>query len=381
MEKNFIEKVPRYFEPYVNDCFHNAYGAVLQYMGLNPNIILADYLSFMYDSENGNIGVNYLYRYSTTVEFKEEELNTSLEFAYVPATATFSPEGEKDCKVKFPDRVNISMFINDDSHTAHARLKSLIDSGRPVVAAVDLFHMSYHRAYQREHGLHCVVITGYDEKEGCFELFDKYRLSSSDFEGKLPIEEVKLGRASHNPATWSADTIKRPVRNLWIEICAHKDFGITDKKLLNVLEESCNRLNGLKQVLCRECGFKALEAFTKDLLAKQEEALDDNQYSWFRYHLNISFKNISRNRKRFMAFLNEISALLPGQACADACVKLEEASKHWDIAASIALKIGIKKSPELIGDLAGQLRTIRELEGCVAEKLESCLKAKMPAEL
>jgi len=376
MEKNFIEKVPRYFEPYVNDCFHNAYGAVLQHMGLNPDIVLADYLSFMYDSENGNIGVNYFYRYSTTVEFKEEELNTSLEFAYIPATAVFSRESENAGNIRFPDRVNINMFINDDNDTAYLRLKNLIDGGKPVVAAVDLFHMSYHRAYHRDHGLHCVVITGYDEQEGCFELFDKFRLSSSDFEGKLPMAEVNQGRASDNPATWSEDMLKRPVRNLWIEICAHKDFRITDKKLINVLEESCKRLKGLKQVLGRDCGLKSLEAFTRDLRLKREEELDAGKYNWFRYYLNINFKNIARNRKRFMAFVGEISSLLPEHIAADICGKLEDASKHWDIAASIALKIGIKKSPEPIEDLVKQLCEIHELESCIASGLESCINGK-----
>ncbi len=373
MDKNLTKDVPRYFQPYVNDCFHNAYGAVLQYMGLNPAIILADYLSFMYDRETGNIGVNYFYGPNTSVEFKEENLNTSLEFAYLPATALYSQTVENFREIKSIDRVNINMYICDNPEEAYSRLKLLIDSGKPVVAAVDLYHMRYHRAYMKEHGLHCTVITGYNEQEGWFELFDKYLSSSSNFDGRLPISEVNEGRASENPITWSDGKLKRPVRHLWMEIYAHKDFRVSEEKLWNVIKESCSRMTGEKKVLGYECGVKALDCFISDLLMKKEEGLRAGDMEWFRYYLNINFRNLARNRTRFQVFLKEIEGMFPENLIPELCNYLEDASKHWDISANISLKLGIKGTLDLIGDMVKHLIVVQNLETCLVDKLEEYL--------
>ncbi len=368
--------VPRYFEPYVNDCFHNAYSAVLLHMGMNPNIILADYLSFMYDCENGYVGVNYFYRPNTTVEFTEDELNTSLEFVYLPPTTLYGQAAVKDSDIKYKNRVHINMYIEDRPDVAYQRLKELLNNGIPVVAAVDLYYMKYHRAYGKEHGLHCVVFTGYDEEEGFFHLFDKYKLSSSDFDGPLPIDEVNMGRMSDNPLPGVNATQKRPVRNLWMEISSDKDFKVTDEKLLNVINESCQRMKGQKEVLGHKCGLDAIELLSKSLLEKKNEKLDDEKVYWYRVYLNGSLKNISRSRKRFCVFIKEISSLLPEQLITSLCVSLEESSKHWDICSSIALKLGIRKSLDMIDDLVNQLDIIRELESSIVERLEGYLQGR-----
>ncbi len=368
--------VPRYFEPYVNDCFHNAYSAVLLHMGMNPNIILADYLSFMYDRENGYVGVNYFYRPNTTVEFTEDELNTSLEFVYLAPTVLYSQAPVKGIDSRYKDRVNINMFMEDKPDVAYQRLKELLYNGIPVVAAVDLYYMKYHRAYGKEHGLHCVVFTGYDEEEGFFHLFDKYKLSSSDFDGTLPIDEVNMGRMSDNPLPGVNSTQKRPVRNLWMEIGSDKDFKVLEEKLLNVINESCQRMKGQKEVLGHKCGLNAIELFSKSLLEKKNEKLDDEKVYWYRVYLNGSLKNISRSRKRFSVFIKEISSLLPEQLITSLCVSLEESSKHWDICSSIALKLGIRKSLDMIDDLVNQLDIIRELESSIVERLEGYLQGR-----
>jgi hypothetical protein len=370
-----IDGVPRYFEPYVNDCFHNSYAAVLKHMGMNPGMILADYLSFMYDNKKDHIGVNYFYRSNTSVEFTEEELNTSLEFAYLPATSRFSPTAAANSEARFKDRVNIEMYTQDDSDIAYTRLKEMIDNGKPVIAAVDLYYMSYHRAYQKEHGLHCVVITGYNEEEGYFDLFDKFKLSSSDFDGRIPISDVNLGRASENPLPLD-DRSKRPIRNLWIEIKADKDFKITKDKLIHILDESCKRMSGTKEVLGYKCGLEMLDSFMDDLLQKKEEELDEKRINWYRSYLNSSFKVIARSRKRFMAFVAEIGSILPGQSVSMVSCYLEESSTHWDIAASIVLKMGIKKSLSLTDDLVKHLGEIRKIESLIVEALENCLNKR-----
>ncbi len=370
MMNTLTNTVPRYFEPYVNDCFHNSYAAVLQHMGLNPVLMLADYLSFMYDNKSEMIGVNYFYRSNTSVEFTEEELNTSLEFVYLPATSHYGSTAGMHSKTRCRDRVNIEMYIEDDSGIAYSRLKELIDNGIPVIAAIDLYYMNYHRAYQKEHGLHCIVITGYNEEEGYFELFDKFKLSSSDFDGRIPISDVNLGRVSDNPLP-SEEKVKRPIRNLWIEIKADKDFKITQDKLMHVLEESCRRLSGKKEVLGHRCGVEMLDAFMKDLLLKKEEELDDKRISWYRNYLNSSFKVIARSRKRFMAFMGEMGAMLPEQLVSEVSGYLDDSSKHWDICASIVLKMGIKKSLSLTDDLVRQLGEIRNIESGIANVLEN----------
>ena len=368
--------VPRYFEPYVNDCFHNAYSAVLLHMGLNPDIILADYLSFMYDCKNGYIGVNYFYRPNSTVEFTEDELNTSLEFVYLAPTTLYSHATVKDVDIRYKDRVNINMFIEDKPDVAYQRLKELLSNGIPVVAAVDLFHMKYHRAYGKEHGLHCVVFTGYDEDEGYFHLFDKYKLSSSDFDGILPITEVNMGRMSDNPLPGVNMAQKRPVRNLWMEINSDKDFKVTEEKLLKVMSESCRRMRGQKEVLGYQCGLQAIELFSRNLLEKKNEKLDNEKVYWYRVYLNGSLKNISRSRKRFGVYIKEISSLLPEQLVTSLRVSLEESSKHWDICSSIALKLGIRKSLDMVDDLVSQLEIIREMENRIVEKLEGYLQGR-----
>jgi|GEM_PF-1093510 len=377
MKNNITGKVPRYFEPYVNDCFHNCYAAVLQYMGLNPDIILADYLSFMYDQANDNIGVNYLYRLNTSVEFSEEELNTSLEFVYLPATVNFSSDLRDLNGIKCKNKVNINMYVEDDPNVAYSRLKELIDNGKPVITAVDLYYMRYHRAYMKEHGIHCVVITGYDEENNCFELFDKFRLSSSDFDGTLPMDEVNQGRVSDNPLPWG-EMNKRPIRNLWMEICVDEAFSIDDDKLINVLKESYTRMAGKRNILGYKCGLDMLEAFEKDLMLKKEDKLDLTNIDWtrvywYRAYLNISFKNIARNRKRFMVFVKEIDRLLPEDMVTEVCNCLEESSKHWEISANIALKMGIKKSLDLTDELVKHLSEIRRQESRVVERFEGYL--------
>lgn len=373
--KKLLENVPQYFEPHINDCFHNAYAAVLQYMGFNPNVILADYLSFMYDRKLDYIGVDYFLRSNTSVEFSEEEMNTSMEFVYCPMTACFSPHSEMIGKVRYKDRININMYVSDDSDIAYARTKELIDNGIPAIAAVDLYYMQYHRAYGKEHGLHCVVITGYNEEEGYFELFDRYKLSSSDFSGRLPIREVNLGRVSDNPLP-TGDMHKRPIRNFWIELYADPDFKITEEKQLNILNESCMRMTGQKEVLGHRCGLGALDSFIQALLEKKEEEMNPDRVYWYRTYLNGSLKNVARNRKRFMVLLGEIKDLLPADLTPDLLSWSDEASNHWDICANIALKLGIRKSLALTDDLVKQLGVIRETENRLVEKLNGFLQSR-----
>lgn len=371
-----ITGVPRYFEPFVNDCFHNAYGAVVSYMGLNPQLVLADYLSFMYDPETAYIGVNYLYRHSTSVQFSEEELNTSLEFVYQPETKYFDPV-TGGSPVRYPDKLQINMYISDDPIVADSRLKQLIAGNKPVIAVVDLHYMRYHRAYQKEHGLHAVIITGYNEEEGCYELFDKYRLSSSDFDGKLPMDEIKAGRMSDNPLSNAMiGDYKRHIRNLWMELDCGPEFKVTKEKVSAVLVESSRRMRGEKLVLGRKCGFERLEAFRGDLRSKKASSLDDYHLYLFKTYYNTNFKSVARNRLRFRAFINETKDYFTRDTADSVSELLLESAKHWDIAANVSLKLGVAKKLELIDDLDRQFQSIIEIEKRAIDRLGGMVSAQ-----
>jgi hypothetical protein len=375
-----VADVPRYFQPYVNDCFANAYGAVLSHMGLNPVLVLADYLSFMYDGETGFIGTNFLYRYTPTVEFTEEELNTSLELGYFYQTCSYSRGGNRPVSPKSRNRVQFRMFIEDDESAAYARTKELIEAGKPVITIVDLYEMSYHRAYQKEHGLHAVVITGYDDEREEVELFDTYPLSSSDFDGRLPYEQVMAGRGSLTPLSNPiVGEYSRPIRHLWVEIDADPQLHFAEDQLYTIIEETCRRMQGGKEVLGRACGLSKIDEFRAHLSRREQETLDEQGIFLFKNYYNNSLKMIARSRRRFKAFLQELGDLVPPNEVALAAEALEESAKHWDICAYLCLKLGIKKSMALVSDLDKHLTTISELETRAVDSLQQIVQGRKQA--
>ena len=255
--------VPRYFEPYVNDCIHNAYSAVVLHMGFKPEIVLSDHLSFMFNRENGFIGTNFIFRYSVSVQFNEEELNTSNPFAYFPATAEYS---ESQLLLSKPDMLNIHMFYHDDTNVADERLKTVLRSGKAVVVLVDLFHMPFHRAYGKEHGFHAIVVTGYEDDS--YLLFDKYKISNSDFDGALSSANFIAGRTSdcpvYNPL---AGHYNRPIRNLWMEMYAGDNFRSDELDIHSAFRESCERMLGRRRLLGQDCGIGQIDELRKFLIS------------------------------------------------------------------------------------------------------------------
>lgn len=370
-----INYVPRYFEPYVNDCFANAYGALLLHKGLDPKVMLAEYLCFEFDEESGFIGSNYLYRYSTTVMFSEKELNTSLPFIYFPPTSYFDEHAVQRNNLKYRDKVQISFFVHDDNRIAEEHMKRLLDSAEPVIAVVDLYEMSYHRAYQKEHGLHAVVVTGYDEDNGTYELFDKYELSSSDFDGTLPKDEINRARTSNNPVTNPVvgDT-DRPIRNLWMEVSKDDSFRIKDEQLIEFLQETCLRMHGCSSAIDGPTGLDRMNDFRVYLLALKDQTLDERAIFMFRTYYNTTFKRLARHRKRFNVFIQEAAHLLPKDMGQVLMELMEDSAKRLDICANISLKLGITKSKRLLDDIDKHLNAIIEVESQVIGLLESAVE-------
>ncbi|MEW9700449.1 BtrH N-terminal domain-containing protein [Paenibacillus sp. SI8] len=371
--KHVLNNVPRYYEPYVNDCFATAYGACLAHQGHNTQLVLADYLSFMFDEETGYIGTTYMYRYSTSVEFTESELNSSLAFIYFPKTTEFQGDTEKTISVKYQDRIQISMFIHDDPEVAAARVKALIDAGKPVAIVVDLHYMSYHKAFMNDHGLHAMVVVGYDEENGTYDVFDKYALSSSDYDGTLPMSAIREGRLSDTPRqNHLIGEYRRPIRNLWMEFDTGTDFQITQAKLLAVIEESYARMSGTHPLYPGESGLQRIEAFMESLRLRKEEPLDEAKVNLFKEYYNTSLKRVARGRRRFRVFIEEIADMLPRNIVDALSEQLQLSEKRWDICANTALKLAISKAPRLFDDLERNLQIILEIEGGIVELLREC---------
>ncbi|WP_024831906.1 BtrH N-terminal domain-containing protein [Ruminiclostridium josui] len=357
-----IDGVPRYFAPYVNDCFQNAYGAIAAHFGLKPELILADYLSFMYDQDTGYIGLNYLHKPSRSFEFSEEQLNTSLEYVYFPAVTHYSRRDRNEVQ-KLPDnKIKISLYIEDNPQIAHERLIELINLGIPVITVVDMYHMSYHSAYHNAHGAHAVVVTGYNLEEGYVEIFDKYGLSKSDFDGRMSIEEFICSRNSDN----DQGSYKKPIRNMWMEVSKNECFTPDYASCKNIIVESLSRMKGEKDILGFKCGLPALESFIKDLVYKRDTMPDDDLFYLLRYY-NTAFKIVSRSRTRFMVFLKEISAMVDD--IEEICDCFNNSSAKWEIASNLALRLALTKNKNVMSNICRQLELIKETESRAVEKL------------
>ncbi len=356
-----IDGVPRYFVPYVNDCFQNAYGAIVAHYGLKPELILADYLSFMYDEVTGYIGLNYLHKPSRSFEFSEEQLNTSLEYVYFPAVTHYSKRDKSEVQKLTDNKVKISLYVEDNPQIAHERLIELIDMGIPVITVVDMYHMSYHSAYLKAHGAHAVVVTGYNKEEGYVEIFDKYDLSKSDFDGRMAVEDFICARNSDN----DQGSYTKPIRNMWMEV-SKECFKPGYDSCKNIIAESLRRMKGEKDILGYKCGLPALDIFTRDLLFKRDTMPDDELFSLLRYY-NTAFKLISRSRTRFMVFLKEISTMVSDTEEISDCLK--DSAAKWEIVSNLFLRLALTKNKEIMNNICRQLELIKETESRAVDKL------------
>lgn len=369
MSKYSISGVPRFFEPYVADCFQNAYGALVAYLNLNTDMILADYLSFLFDSETGYIGINFLHKPSKSFLFTREELNTSLEYACFPAVTCFGKRIPENVDQLPTDKIKISIYIEDDGQIAYERLRELINLEVPVVVVVDLYHMRYHRAFHKEHGAHAVVITGYNDEESYVELFDKYSLSGSDFDGRIPLEELQLARSSEN----CLGSYSKPIRNMWMEVGKSSRFYYSDIRWKTVIEESCKRMLGEKDILGFSCGLEVIGSFKKALFLKKQELPEEEIFPVYRYYYNYAFKMLSRSRTRFGVFLRQLEAELPDRLVDEVSIYLEESARRWEIISNLSLRLAMTKNAGSIDNLCNQLDRIRDNESRAVEKL-LCLR-------
>lgn len=373
MNRDSIANIPRYFEPHVNDCFLNALSSYLLYQKLDPGIILADYLSFIHDPADGTIGNNTFIKPNDIIFLAEEWFNTQFQLLFLHKPQYYSDVLSQDSRCFDSRKINIMFYIADDYPPAYLRCKELINNGIPVILAVDLYHISYHRAFGKEHGLHYIVVTGYDEEEGYFELFDKYKLSGSDFDGKLPFEDIRAARGSENPLSNPLmGEFRRPVKHLWAEVTIGEDFQISPKDILAVLNESVSRMKGQTKINGHPCGLDVMERFIRDLHAKRNEEFHDTNRYRFQTYYNDAFKVISRSRKRFHKFLMKSTGWLP-EFDPGIFQCLEASSLAWDIAANLCYKLSISKNYDVLDSIEKQLVKMWEAETDLIARLEQYL--------
>jgi hypothetical protein len=370
MSRHSIGNVPRYFEPHVNDCFLNVLSSLLLYQKIDPHLVLADYLSFIYQPVDGYIGNNTFIKPNDIIFLAEEWFNTQFELLYLRKPQYFPGKSPQDSTSMAPGKINIMFYIANDYPPAYSRLKELIDKDIPVILAVDLYHMAYHRAFGKEHGLHYVVATGYNEDEGYFELFDKYKLSSSDFDGKLPFEDIRAARSSENPLNNPLmGEFRRPIQYLWAEVSTGRDFQITRDDILAVFRDSIRRMKGQTNINGNPCGLEVMDCFIRDLLAKKNETLDESNQYRFKTYYNEAFKVISRSRKRFHMFLKKSTGLLP-EYDPGMFKCLEDSFLAWDIAANLCYKLAISQNLDVLNSIEKQLYTMRNAEAEFVARLE-----------
>lgn len=375
MNKHSIANIPRYFEPHVNDCFLNALSSRLLYQKLDPHLILADYLSFIYSPTDGYIGNNTYIKPNDITLLAEEWFNTQFHFLHLHKPQHFQNDISGNSVNIHSDKINIMFYIEDDYSQAFARLKELIDNDIPVIMAIDLYYISYHRAFGKEHGLHYVVVTGYNEAEGYLELFDKYKLSSSDFDGKISFEEIRQARGSENPLNNPLmGQYRRPIKNLWVEVSIGSSLKISQDDVLGILKESVCRMGGQTRIVGNPCGFEIMDRFIRDLLAKKDEELDERNQYLFKTYYNEAFKIMSRSRKRFNTFLKSSAGWLP-EFNAGILKDLEDSSLCWDIAANLCYKLVISNNFGVMDSIEKQLRKMRETEMGFIAKLDQYLTA------
>jgi hypothetical protein len=375
MNTHSIGNIPRYFEPHVNDCFLNALSSHLLYQKLDPRLILADYLSFIYNPADGYIGNNTYIKPIDIIFLAEEWFNTQFQFLYLHKPKCFRSEFSENPANIHPGKINIMFYIENDYLPAFSRLKELIDNDIPVIMAVDLYYISYHRAFGKEHGLHYIVVTGYNEEQGYLELFDKYKLSSSDFDGKMSFEEIRLARGSENPLNNPLmGQYRRPINNLWAEVAIGGDFKISQGDVLAILKESICRMRGQTNIIGNPCGFEMMDRFIRDLLAQKDEELDERNRYRFKTYYNETFKTMSRSRKRFNMFLKNSAGLIP-ELSGEILKDLEDSSLCWDIAANLCYKLAISKNFDVLDSIGKQLKKMREAETGFITKLDQYLAA------
>jgi len=372
LKKHSIANVSRYYDPDAHDCFHNVLLSLLIYKGLNINLVLADYLCFMYEPESGYIGLNYLDKPLQTILLKEEELNTSLEYVFSPTTANYRDYSTVINDSRYGDKMKIFRFYDDDNEQAYSHLRDLVDRDEPTIIAVDLFYMRYHRAFQKEHGLHYVMVTGYDDEKGLIELFDKKFNVECDFDGSLPVEDIMKARSSDSPHTDPfLGEYRRPLHNVWVEVNADS-FTVSDNRSLNIISKSCSRMHGQEDVLGHECGLARMELFRNDLISRTQSELNKQTLDLFRYYTG-SFKVVARSRRRFTVFLKELTSILPGNLITEVSCLLADSAKCWDLCSNISYKFALTKSRELAKSIYAKLGTAIDQEKEAVDRLHSFL--------
>lgn len=104
-----------------------------------------------------------------------------------------------------------------DAEAGWAEVRDEIVQGRPVVVAVDNFHLPFRPAHRDVHSNHLLVVHGFDEGQGTARVLDAV---PPRFDGDIPLEVLRQARGSINPAERERDLFfaASPIAHRWLEV-------------------------------------------------------------------------------------------------------------------------------------------------------------------
>lgn len=365
-----IKPVTQYYEWFVSDCFTNSIANVIIQAGLDVNVVLCDYFSFFYNYSTHSIGANYPLDFNIPVYLDEkwqEFINNSYKYL------KFWPVIDIDdsycfSKARDSGKINIHRYTSSSGKTAWNRTKQILDSGNMAVCAVDIYYMKYHRYYMKEHAIHYVNVTGYDEENNLVEIFDRYKTTGSDFEGEIDLEEFILARQSENPLELSYEGITGiAINNLWVEVNIPKDFSVEEEGRLAILKKSSAIMKGQGTDKTYLYGIPGFERFISDI--EKIDQIDVDIRFYFVYHFRSACKNLQRNRARFSNFI-ENSRVISDEKLKRAVLKdLMLSSELWGMLSNIVYKYGVKQKEETFVNIIKNLKEIKAIEMRVSNSL------------
>jgi Butirosin biosynthesis protein H, N-terminal len=114
--------------------------------------------------------------------------------------------------------VSTAWHASEDAESAWAAMRDVVSAGRPVIAAVDNFHMPIRPAFGDVHAAHLMVVSGFDDDRGEVHVLES---TPPTYHGPVPLRDFLLARSSTNearPDTRDYFFAGTEIRNRWLEV-------------------------------------------------------------------------------------------------------------------------------------------------------------------
>lgn len=144
-------------------------------------------------------------------------MNCALEYCVSPASdeksyVSFVQRKMSDLIIS-PIKQSVKVKTVLSSSNAWRINKEQLDDGKIFIAIVDVYYLHYRREYNKIHGAHAVIVTGYDSD--FINIVDWYE--PYFFQGKIALEDFFKARLSSNPKNDNPYS-GWPIYNKWIDI-------------------------------------------------------------------------------------------------------------------------------------------------------------------